>query len=101
MNHSEQQDQDDLEVFQEFARSGGGPGEYWESVKHASEPVPDVVCQSEDVVTYYELTQVDPVELIQPCGMVPIRSTGSVPKPAVADFDGVASVSREVSWLRL
>jgi len=63
MNHSEQQDQDDLEVFQEFARSEGGPGEYWESVKHAREPVPDVVCRSADVVTYYELTQVDPVEL--------------------------------------
>lgn len=65
MNHSEQQDQDDLEVFQEFAHSEGGPGLRWDSVEHGDEhkAVPDTVCRSSDVVTYYELTQVDPVKL--------------------------------------
>ncbi len=65
MNHSEQQNQDDLEVFQEFAHSEGGPGSHWDSVEHGDEhkAVPDIVCRSVDVVTYYELTQVDPEEL--------------------------------------
>lgn len=65
MNHSEQQDQDDLEVFQEFAHSEGGPGSPWDSVEHGDEhrAVPDIVCRSADVVIYYELTQVDPEEL--------------------------------------
>jgi len=65
MNHFEQQDQDDLEVFQEFAHSEGGPGLHWDSVEHGDEhkAVPDIVCRSADVVTYYELTQVDPREL--------------------------------------
>ena len=65
MNHSEQQDQDDLEVFQKFAQSEGGLGSHWDSVKHGDEhkAVPDIVCRSTDVITYYELTQVDPKEL--------------------------------------
>ena len=65
MNHFEQQDQDDLEVFQKFAHSEGGPGLHWDSVEHGDEhkAVPDIVCRSADVVTYYELTQVDPREL--------------------------------------
>lgn len=65
MNHSQQQDKDDLEVFQEFVHSEGGPGWCWDSVVHGDEhkAVPDVVCRLTDVVTYYELTQVDPREL--------------------------------------
>ncbi len=63
MNHSERQDQDDLGVFREFARSEGGPGEHWGSAEHAREPVPDVVCRSVGTATYYELTQVDAAEL--------------------------------------
>jgi len=65
MSHSQQQDEDDLEVFQEFSHSEGGPGLYWDSVVHGDKDkaVPDVVCRSADVVTYYELTQVDPREL--------------------------------------
>jgi hypothetical protein len=63
MSHSLQQDKEDTEVFQEFARSEGGPGLHWDSVKHGREPLPDMVCQSAGTFTYYELTQVDPEKL--------------------------------------
>jgi len=63
MNQSQQKDGKELEVFQEFTHSEGGPEEHWDSMKHAREPVPDVVCRSAGAVTYYELTQVDPEEL--------------------------------------
>jgi hypothetical protein len=63
MNHAQQQDIDDLTVFQEFTDSEDGPGIRWDSVEHAREPAPDIVCRSGSTLAYFELTQIDPKAL--------------------------------------